>query len=276
VIYTPFRRTLVLKAIYSEAFKDPTDFQKFGTIHFINDFAGGALKPEKVRNIELSAGWEPSAALSVEAALYQAHYTDVVGVGMAAGCDPEIYGCDQYQNRDEILSRGAQVTARYRNALGEIWGNYTHTDAYQVDPKDPEGNLLLDEHDQPVTKLRQADIAADRVTLGVDADWSPRFGSGLRLRYAAARPTGEGTTEPGSPFRRMDAHTIADAVFHVRLNADLTAQVIVDNLFDVQYFAPTPFPAVGPARVLQAGRTFYVRLAYGVPFRRAERKEALP
>lgn len=276
VIYTPFRRALVLKAIYSEAFKDPTDFQKFGTIHFVNDFAGGALKPEKVRNMELSAGWEPSAALSVEAALYQAHYTDVVGVGLAAGCDPEIYGCDQYQNRDEIMSRGAQVTARYRNARGEIWGNYTHSDASQIDPQDPDGQPLLDANGQPVTEIRQADIAADRVTLGVDADWTSRFSSGLRVRYAAPRPTGEGTTQPDSPFRRMDAHTIADAVFHVRLNEDLTAQLIVNNLFDDQYFAPTPFPSVGPARVLQAGRTFYVRLAYGVPFRRTERKEARP
>jgi outer membrane receptor protein involved in Fe transport len=271
LIFTPGRKALMLKAIYSEAFKDPTDYQKFGKLHFINDFPLGDLEPEKVRNIELSAGWEPSPRFSAEAALYQAHYTNVVSAGLAPDCDPNQFGCDQYQNRDENLNRGAQFTARYQVGFGELWGNYTHTDAYKIDPTAPEGGPLLDEQGNVVTRIRQADIAANRLTVGVDADWTSRLSTSLRLRYAGDRPTGPGTTQPDSPLQRIDAYAIADAVFNVHLQRDLSLQLIVNNILDEQYAAPTTFPTYGPASVLQAGRTFYVRFAYGMPSRRAER-----
>src|SRR6185295_14601131 len=119
-----------LKAIYSEAFKDPTDQQKFGVLFYLlNAYRSNGLKPERVRNVELSAGWEPSDRLSVEASAYQAHYSDVVSYGYArlpdgtpvAGC---FFGCEQWQNRDRFRIRGLQATARYRIAAWSLWGNY--------------------------------------------------------------------------------------------------------------------------------------------------------
>src|SRR5262249_38218097 len=52
-IYSP--GSLVFKAIYSEAFKDPPDFQKFGVLPPVYDVPSGGLRPERVSNFEVSA-----------------------------------------------------------------------------------------------------------------------------------------------------------------------------------------------------------------------------
>ena len=70
MIYTPGRKHLVLKAIYSEAFKDPTDTEKFGGYVFPRVTWQSALnfdlRPERVRNTEVSAGWEASERTAVQ------------------------------------------------------------------------------------------------------------------------------------------------------------------------------------------------------------------
>ena len=84
VIYTPGRRHLVLKAIYSEAFKDPTDTEKFGGYVFPRVVWQSALnfdlRPERVRNTEVSAGWEPNERTAVQLSAYQAHYSGVIAI----------------------------------------------------------------------------------------------------------------------------------------------------------------------------------------------------
>jgi len=270
VIYSP-RRALVLKAIYAEAFKDPTDYQKFGSIHLINDFPGGPLKPEKARNIEVSAGWEPDRRLSLESTLYRTHYTNVVSIGQVVGCDPDVLGCDQYQNRDEDIIRGAQLTARYRLPAAEIWGNYTRTEPFQTNPKDPFGNPLLDGAGNPIQRIRQADIATNRMSLGLDRDWAERIRASVRFHYVGARPTGAGTTQPDNALSRVDAYTTTDAAVTLRLFHDMSVQFIANNVFDKQYFDALPFGEFAPNSVLQSGRTFYLRLAYGGFRKGAER-----
>jgi outer membrane receptor protein involved in Fe transport len=255
VIYAPPRKGLVLKAIYSEAFKDPTDAQKFGVVNGVNDFpASSALKPEQVRNTELSAGWEPFPRLSLEASLYQARYTDVVSLAQVL-CN--LAACREYRNQDEIRIRGIQAAARYARGWADVWGNYTHTDPFLTNPRDEFGDPLPGEQ-------RVADIAADRVNAGVDVDWRKTLHAGLRLHYVGTRKTGEGTTEPRSELQEVDAYTTADAVISAGgLVPGATLQLIVYNLFDKQYFDPATDPAIGAQRVPQAGRTIYLRLVYG-------------
>jgi outer membrane receptor for ferrienterochelin and colicins len=254
VIYSPGDKRLVLKAIYSEAFKDPTDAQKFGVVTGVNDFpADDELKPERVRNTELSAGWEPVRGTSVETSLYEARYSDVVSLGSGI-CS--LAACRQYRNRDEIRIRGLQATARVARTWGEVWGNYTWTDPFLTNPKDEEDEPLPGEQ-------RVADIARDRVNAGVEVNWASRLNAGLRLHYVGARKTGEGTTELHSPFTELEAHMTADAVVgYTGLVPGATLQLIVYNLFDKQYFDPASDPQVGAARVPQAGRTVYLRLSF--------------
>jgi outer membrane receptor for ferrienterochelin and colicins len=261
VIYLPGNR-LVLKAVYSEAFKDPTDAQKFGIVTGVNGIVSEGLKPETVRDIELGGVWEPTDRLSLESSLYQARYSDVVALGQLAGCQGAT--CRQYRNRDEIRIRGLQATARYRRGVAEIWGNYTHTEPFLTTPQSDFGGPLLDDQGKPIDRLPIADIAANRFNLGIDTHWPDRLRAGLRVHYVGNRKAGNGTTEPDNPFTRMDAHTTADAIISDRrLLRGMELQLIVDNLFDKQYYDPAADPAVGAPRVLQGGRSIYLRLVYG-------------
>jgi outer membrane receptor protein involved in Fe transport len=269
VIYMPPGNRVTLKAIYSEAFKDPTDAQKFGVVPRVNEFVSKGLKPETVQNIELSAAWEPIDRASFEASLYQARYSDVVSFGGVTGCNGT--GCNRYENRDAIRIRGMQSTAHYRGTLVDLWANYTHTEPFLIDPRDAFGGPLLDAQKHPLDRLRVADIASDQWNAGLDSQWPEWLKIGVRLHYVGARKTGAGTTEPDNPFAQMDAHTTADAIIsESRLVPHATLQLIVYNLFDKQYYDPGINPAVGAARVPQAGRTIYLRLVYGLG--RAERQ----
>jgi outer membrane receptor for ferrienterochelin and colicins len=265
VIYSTGAGQLILKAIYSEAFKDPTDGQKFGTSRYTNEYPSGSLVPETARNIELSAGWEPSKALAVEGAVYQTRYSDVVAFGFVPTCT-QFLGCLQYQNRDDLRIRGLQLTARYRRGDTELWGNYTHTEPFQIDPEDLFGNPVVDAAGRRVEELRIADIAADRWNLGVDRQWSDRWSTAQRLHYVGPRRTGPGTTQPGSPFRQMDPYTTADATLSYRgLLPNTTFQLIALNLFDTQYYDPGLQRLLTASRVLQAGRTIHLRIAHRWP-----------
>jgi outer membrane receptor for ferrienterochelin and colicins len=261
VMYLPSGNRFTLKAIYSEAFKDPTDAQKFGVVTGVNDFRSFGLKPETVRNVELSTGWQPTDRASLEASVYQARYSDVVSFAGVTGCSGS--SCRRYANRDQIRIRGLQATARYNLERAEIWGNYTHTEPFLTNPQDLFKNPLLDSNKHPISKLRVADIASDQFNAGIDTHWRDRLAAGLRGHYVGARPTGTGTTESRSPFLSTDAHTTVDAILSdSKLLRRATLQLIVYNLFDKQYYDPALEPSIGVPRVPQAGRTIYLRLVY--------------
>jgi outer membrane receptor protein involved in Fe transport len=191
---------------------------------------------------------------AIEGSLYEARYSNVVS--LASGiCN--LTACRQYRNRDEIRIRGFETSGRFSATWGDLWGNYTRTDPSLTNPKDEEEKPLPGE-------LRIADIAAHRFNAGIDTDWRERLSAGLRLHYIGTRKTGEGTTEPHSPFEQLDAHATADAVIgYSGLLPGATLQLIVYNLFDTQYQDPASDPQTGAARVPQAGRTVYLRFILG-------------
>lgn len=260
VIYSPMAGRLVLKAIYSEAFKDPTDDQKFGVTRHVNLYASNGLVPERVRNIELSAGWQSSSRFSLDTSVYQAHYKDIVDYGYPRLPDGSLVtdcqvDCRQFQNRNEILIRGLEASARYNFGRGDVYANYTHTDPHQIHPTDEFGVPLS------VNSLRVADIASNRMNLGIDADWGTRLSADLRLHYVGARKTGEGTTNPYSPFSRMDPYATADAALTIRdVLPNASLQFIVNNVLDKTYYDGGSLYTI--ARVLQSGRTINLRLVY--------------
>lgn len=271
VIYSPGARRLVLKAIYSEAFKDPTDGEKFGVLRYFNEHRSLGLEPERVSNMEVSADWQPIDRVSLEAAVYQADYKDVVGSQYARKADGTLIdcvsGCLQYANRDQFRVRGLQASARYRMPRSNVWLNYTWTDPMQLSPEDIFREPLRRPDGTVIESLRVADIARHHLNLGVDTDWSNRWSTALRVHHVGARPTGEGTTFASSPFRQTDAHTTASAAIHYReLLPGATLSLIVHNLLDTEYFDPGSFSTA--PRVLQSGRAVSFRLSYGLPFQR--------
>jgi outer membrane receptor for ferrienterochelin and colicins len=261
LIYTP-APAWVLKAIYSEAFKDPTDAEKFGS-SLAPAFVGVAptdnLTPEKVRNFELSAGWQPNDSLSVQASAYQASYTNlVVFHQLAGGCFP-FSSCGIYSNSADFRIRGLQLEGRYRLAGTEITGNYTLTSPYQLDPRDAAGDPL------PIHRLRIGDIASQHLNLGVNRDWLRRLNTDLRLRWVGVRPTGRQTTAATNPLARIGSYTDVGATVSYRgVLPGTTLQLIVDNLLNRTYFDPGTRPELGVAMVPQPGRTIFLRIITGL------------
>jgi len=271
VIYSPLRKRLVLKAVYSEAFKDPNDAQKFGTLtQFVNAYRSNGLRPEKVRNTELSAGWQASDRLSAEGSVYDARYSDVVAYGYplqpdgtpVPGC---FIGCQQWQNRDQIEVRGAQLTAQYRVAGTELWGNYTHTEPFQTNARDLFGNPLFDASGHLVDRVRVHGIASNNANAGVESVWATRWRGNVRVHWVGERPVGPGTTLPTTPINKVDAYTTVDAALsYADLLPNMTLQLTAFNLLNKNYYDPQTEITTMP-RVLQAGRTIYLRLIYRLP-----------
>jgi outer membrane receptor protein involved in Fe transport len=227
VVYSAFANALTLKAIYAEAFKDPTDRQKFNAI-------SDTLRPETVRNIELSAAWQPDKDFSLEAAAYHSRYADVVDC---------VSDCNQFVNAGAVDVRGVQLTGRYRRGRYELSGNYTETRSYDI-------STLDDENGTPIPKHRIAYIAPHRANIGGEVDWSDRLRTSLRAHYVADRQ-GDAVA--------AGAYTTADATLTYRLKTRNAAlQLILQNLFNGTYLAPAPV-----AGVPQKGRALYLRLIYG-------------
>lgn len=277
LVYAPPARPFVLKAIYSEAFKDPTDFQKYGvSFSFAQAYPSNGLEPERVKNVELNAAWNPTDALSVEGSAYRSRYSNIVSFGYPRNPDGTLVvdctiGCQQDQNRDSARVSGLQLTARYRRGRSELWGNYTRTDSAQIDPLDFAGDgPLLGDDGRPVKELKAYGIAPNRANLGVATAFGQRFDTGLRLNYAGRRPMGPGTTftqvnQIWPPLSGVGGRTTADVVLNYRVHATTTVQLNVLNLLDRQYWDPGTDDLSAQPAVLQPGRTFYLRLIYTVP-----------
>jgi outer membrane receptor for ferrienterochelin and colicins len=263
VIYTPGRRRLVLKAIYSEAFKDPTDTEKFGDF-FPPRLVGSSasnfdLRPERVRNTEVSAGWEPNERTAVQLSAYEAHYRGVIALTqlpVSSICPDPLNPCLAYLNRDEIRVRGLEATARHRIAAAEIWANYTYAQPEQRIPSDTDPNAT--------EAVRVPNIATNQINVGADVEWR-QLTAAVRTHYSGRRRIGRGTAfinDPGYLGDQVDAYsTTALALTYRDVLPNVTLQVAVDNVFDKQYWAVGS--EIQPS-VLQNGRTASVRIIYGL------------
>jgi hypothetical protein len=277
VVYAPPRSHFVVKGIYSEAFKDPPDFQKYARgFTFSNAYVSNGLQPERVRNAEINALWDPTDRTSVEGSAYQAHYTHVVSYGFDRLPDGSlntscVIGCEQWQNRDTIHVRGLQMTARHRVGRGDVWLNYTRTESLQVDPNDFFGNPMKDAMGNRLRSLQVSGIAPDRVSLGIDTPIRGHLDGGLRADYVGPRKMGPGTTLPAfilRPAVSVPSDTTLDAVLTYRdLLPNTSLQLTAFNVLNRQYYDPGT--EIGSqVRILQAGRTIYLRLIYGLPLRK--------
>jgi outer membrane receptor for ferrienterochelin and colicins len=263
VVYTPVAGRLVLKAIYSEAFKDPTDNEKFGTLLDVNDVPSGGLQPEKVRNYELGAGWHPSDRLSLDAAAYQADYSGLVALRFVPSCT-EVLGCFQYHNLNSYRIRGLMLDARYRLGRTQIDGNYTLTEPFQLDPKDLFGNPILDAGGRPFHQLHIADVPGHGASLGANRDLPAHFNADLRLRYVGALPPRLVTNDSLPARDRIGSHVETQATVSYRgILPGTTLQLTVDNLFDRSYFVPDREPLLG-VLIPTPGRVIVLRLITGL------------
>lgn len=274
LIYTPDGTPFVFKAIYSEAFKDPTDFEKFGTIPFIRDHPSGGLRPERVRNFELAGDWQPAENASIEAAAYQADYRDVVGLRQLPGCilSAQGVGCGQLANLGELRIRGVQVNARYSAGGLDFFGNYTYTEPFDTrpdpDPISPATGSFFYPGPLHADEIRIGDIASHRLNAGFELEPLPKLTVNFRMSYVGPRKTGAGTTVFTNPYREIDDYLVPKLALTWReLLPGTDLQLVVNNPFGVRYHHPgvqTAGFGFAP-RLPQPGRTVFFRLLSGGP-----------
>ncbi|MBI4509961.1 MAG: TonB-dependent receptor plug domain-containing protein, partial [Deltaproteobacteria bacterium] len=177
VVATPEKN--VIKAIFSTAFKDADNWTKYGTTK-LRLLSNPILKPERVNNIEISAGREVVKNLFAELAGFQAWYSGAVGTGTAT-CPADLTCPDGQTTQNQAIGKlrifGVQAGAKYRRRNYGAYANY-----YYVNPK------RVNDDD---TTTRIGDIANHHANAGVNARFIDNLNLNLRLNYVGDKPTGK-------------------------------------------------------------------------------------
>ena len=241
-------RDFTFKAVYSEAFQDAPNFQKFETLPGVRELDSPNLAPEEVSNFEVSANWSPRRDLSVELVSYWSSYQGIVEEVSGVPC-PEELDCEttnQFQNVGSLDISGLLAQGRWTPGRYDLRANYTYTD-----PFDPDRGV------------RVGDIAGHRVNFVGTATFVENLDVGLRLNWVMGRETGANTTVDRNPYDKIDDYAVLHLSAGYRLPWGLDLQLSVNNLLDTEYFDPalrnpSGFPIA--ARIPQPGRIFFLQL----------------
>jgi iron complex outermembrane receptor protein len=264
VIYTP--GNFAFKSIYAEAFKDPSNAERFGDLPGLIEVRNADLESERVSSIELSAGWQPEKGGSVDMAIYEASYSNVVvlnRVPNTAGSEGVVLGeTFRRENLGMLRARGVQLNASYAFRRFDFFGNYTYTDAVNTNPSSIDPSVTA-------SSVRVGDIANHRVNLGVNVLLWNRLNANFRVNYVGDRKTGEGTTVSTNPNDVIDSYLVSHVVltyedaFRIFGNLRGSAQIIVNNVFDTDYYHPGVGAAgrLFAARLPQPGRSVFLRIS---------------
>lgn len=238
----------IIKAIYATAFKDASYLQKYATVTGVRELPNPTLKPEKVKNYELSAFWKPLEGFSLDAAVYNAFYSDVVGTATVTLPDGSQTG--QFQPIGEQHIYGGQLSARYTYEKYSFWGNYTYTN-----PQDKKLNLRI------------SDIASHQYNAGIVATYFDKIVVHFRTNYVGERLTGKGTSGSQNMLSRFDPYMVFHGNIGVKnLIKGLKIQVGAENIFNTEYFDPGVRAATAPYayRTPQYKRILMLKLLYTI------------
>lgn len=265
LIYTPGKA--IFKAIYSEAFKDATNFDKFSTVPKVRDIPNPKLPPEKVRNYELIAGYDfgtgifgnKNYKLFNEISGFRSNYSDVIGIG-------SVGGLLQNQANGQLEIYGAQLVTKldYKNDLTILF-NYSYTSPFNTKPLDSKGNLLTDASGKVINRLRIADIATHKFNLIVDLRLFKSFFLSTRVNFSGERLTGANTTVSTNPLTHVDSFFIVSEGITYTSKYGLSLQLGLNNIFNQKYECPGARNANGIAfasSMPQQGINFNVKIIY--------------
>jgi outer membrane receptor protein involved in Fe transport len=242
-------RDFVFKAIYSEAFQDAPNFQKFETVEGRRELDNPNIAPEEVSNFEISAGWNPRSDLTLQMVSYWANFDGIVEEVSGVPC-PDYLSCtttNQFQNVGKLDIQGIQAEAKWTPGTYEVLGNYTYADPFNPD-----------------RDLRVGDIASHRVNMLGSTTYRDKLDLSLRLNWVMGRKTGKNTTVNRNPFDKIDDYAVVHlAVSYRRILPGLDLQFVINNLFDSEYWDPSlrnpsGFPIA--ARIPQPVRTYFLSL----------------
>ena len=208
----------VFKGIYSQAFKDASFLQKYGTTN-ARALANPTLQPERVRNYEGSIHFQATKQLSASVVGYHSNYDNAVGTARVQREDGTF--TQQFQPVGSRRIWGLQAEGSYKSTLFNLWWNATYTN-----PVDQTNGLRI------------SDIANYTANAGADYQVG-KLSVYLSGNLVGARRTGAGTSGSNNPQTIFAPFLILNTnlTYH-NLVKGLTAQVSVNNLLNKEYFVP--------------------------------------
>ena len=256
-VFTPGK--FIFKFIYARAFQNASNWTKY-SLNPQRQLNNPTLKPEEVNNIELCAGYKIADYSYFDIVFYHSKYNGAVGTGQAVMPDGTITG--QNQAIGQLKIYGIQSTISYQFNNYSVYANYSYTH--------PEENIL--EAGKPTDEYqRLGDISDHRINLGGNILLFDHLNINLRVNYFSERPVGKGTSVPGNPGK-FPAHAILNgAISYFNIVKGFNAQLILNNIFNTEYFDPGIRSADGVAyayRTPQKGSNFMVRLYYDLNYKR--------
>jgi catecholate siderophore receptor len=201
--------TLSLYGSYSIAFM-PRAGEQLSSLSPANQ----AFDPERFRNLELGAKWEPAPDLSATAALFRLERSNVAIADPADATRSILV--------DGQLSRGLELSVAGKlTPSWQLIGGYAWQDA----------RLTRSQSATALAGARLAQVPAHSLSMWHRIETSPALGLGLGLvtRSAVFASTSNTVTLPG--FARIDA-----ALFY-KVNQRLRLQLNVENLLNRRYAA---------------------------------------
>jgi len=248
LVYTQNR--IIAKVIYSEAFKDASNWTKF-TTNPQRALPSPELQPERVKNLEVSLAYLLPGKFYAEVVAYNSNYTGVIGtktVPYNGGTTSQNFALGALK----IQGIQAHTWLKFQNY--SVYANFTFTN--------PQNNII--ENEKLTNRYeRVGDIAAINVNWGVNALYFKNLNINLRFNYVGERPTGKGTSVPLNTAE-FPAHLLINlAITYDNLIRNyLTLQLVCNNLTNVAYYDPGIRNADGTVytnRVPQYGRNFMIK-----------------
>lgn len=221
VIYS--KGKFIFKAIYAEAFKDASYLQKYATTRdrLLNN---PNLKPERVKNLEVSVYVKLNKSLSWITSGYLANYSNVVG--LANTQTSEGVPTTQFQALGKQRIMGVQSEAKFVRKQWNIWGNVTLTSPYDLSKVEGE-------------RVRVSDVAGVKANIGGIWEVHKNLDISLTCNHIGARKSGLGTSGSSNPIPRFNPITILNtAITYKNFYKGFSLQLQAANLLNTEYFAP--------------------------------------
>lgn len=242
----------IIKVIYARAFQNASNWTKFAT-NPSRQLANPTLEPEKVQNVDVSAGYKLSKDLYIDAVGYYSSYKGVVGTAIVP------FGSTTTQQNQAIGALkiiGLQSNLTWKHGNWNVYANYTYTN--------PKNNIIKD---GKLTNDYQkiGDISKHHVNAGVNYILKEHWNFNLRANWIDKRPVGAGTTVGGNPGNFPSVLLLNGAISYNELLKGLDVQLICNNITNLEYSDPGIRSADGALygyRVPQRERNLMIRLTY--------------
>ena len=157
----------------------------------------------------------------------------------------------RFQNANALRARGVQSNASFQYRNVDLFGNYTYTSPMFTKTT---RELRLDSRSP---SLRVGDIASHHLNLGAQIR-SGKLDTSIRVNFVGSRQT-----VLSNPQSDVPRYTVANAAVSYDFLPGLTAQLVVNNLFDAQYRDPGVRTADNirfASSIPQPGRSIFLKL----------------